>query len=63
MVLLLWPSNFSRFGIKLKKRRNLEASNNKDMKLSIRVGQIVIDTERICSGSVHFAYNSISLSV
>jgi hypothetical protein len=33
-VLLLWPINFSPFGIKRQKRRKLEAFNNKDMKVS-----------------------------
>jgi hypothetical protein len=45
-VLLLWPINFSPFGIKRQKRRNLEAFNKKDMNVSTWVGQRVYDTDK-----------------
>jgi hypothetical protein len=44
-VLLLWPINFSPFGIKHEKQRNLEAFNKKDMKVNTWVGQRVYNTD------------------
>jgi hypothetical protein len=44
-VLLLWPINFSPFGIKRQKWRNLEAFNKKDMNVNTWVGQRVYDTD------------------
>jgi hypothetical protein len=42
---LLCPINFSPFGIKRQKQRNLEAFNKKDMKVNTWVGQRVYDTD------------------
>jgi hypothetical protein len=45
VIFLLWHINFSPFGIKRQKRRNLEAYNRKDTDLSTLVGQRVFDTD------------------
>jgi phage FluMu protein Com len=47
VILFLWPINFSHFGIKCQKCRNLETFYKKDMKVSARVGQRIDDTDRV----------------
>ena len=46
-VLLLWPINFSPFGIKRQKWRIREVFYNKDMKVNTLVGQRIYDTDRV----------------
>jgi hypothetical protein len=45
-VLLLWSINFSPFGIKHQKRRNLEAFSKKDMNVNTWVGQRICVTDK-----------------
>lgn len=42
---MLWPINFSPFGIKHQKRRKLEAFSKKDMNVNTGVGQWVYNTD------------------
>jgi hypothetical protein len=46
VVLLLWHINFSPFGIKRQKQRNLEAYNKKDINVNTWVVQRVYDTDK-----------------
>jgi hypothetical protein len=44
---LLWPINFSPFGVKHRKQRKLKAFNKKDMNVNTSVGQRVYDTDEV----------------